>query len=497
MDQVVELIKRIVLDDIHAKGLDNVSLTYIIEFVSSIIKTIFSAVIQGVLEDIDTHLMSTRDKSRYINKDRLDRTICTLSGSFSYHRRYYKDTVTDKMVFLLDEIMRIPPRIRLFSDISQVCAGLNGFGLSYRGAERILELVLGERVVSHEEIREHTLQMAEIIRAKDEADLLEDIDEVNLKEIPILFMEADGFFVSEQRKRRVRKKDKDKRNQRFEAKVVVVHEGWEKRHKKDYKLINPQFYSQVADGDDDQEIWESVRASLERKYKDLGKIQIVINGDGAEWIRRGVNYFGKAIYQYDRFHITRDVGRAVKGHEDLWEQAKNALNQNQIEELHPILAECLTRSPVNDKMHRFIIDLIARVEKDLEYIVDYRMRIDKEISQRVELRGMGAAEPSVKRYKNRMKSVGKAWSKSGAGAMVTVLSKYFSGTYADYMDIGYEAYGSERDRVTDSDNKTLSAGQIQKKIKGIFIDRCVIRGSIAPVKPGYTSLARTLRIISA
>ncbi len=38
---------------------------------------------------------------------------------------------------------------------------------------------------------------------------------------------------------------------------------------------------------------------------------VVINGDRASWIRAGVDYFPKAIYQVDRFHVKRDLRRLL------------------------------------------------------------------------------------------------------------------------------------------------------------------------------------------
>src|SRR5699024_4965978 len=38
---------------------------------------------------------------------------------------------------------------------------------------------------------------------------------------------------------------------------------------------------------------------------------IIINGDGASWIRNGVDYFPNAIYTYDRYHIKPWIKRAM------------------------------------------------------------------------------------------------------------------------------------------------------------------------------------------
>ena len=38
---------------------------------------------------------------------------------------------------------------------------------------------------------------------------------------------------------------------------------------------------------------------------------IVINGDAAPWIRKGVDFFEHAIYTYDRYHLKKWIKRAL------------------------------------------------------------------------------------------------------------------------------------------------------------------------------------------
>lgn len=199
-------------------------------------------------------------------------------------------------------------------------------------------------------------------------------------------------------------------------------------------------------------------------------------------------HFGKVIYQYDRFHITRDVRRALRGNEDRWKKAKKALKADRIDEVIPLLQESLAENSGDEKRKKHIVDLIARFERDKEYIVDYRKRIGKG-DWGIELRGMGAAETSVKRFRNRMKSVGKSWSEGGANAIAQVLAKQFSGTYADYLDMKIPDYHTIREPG--------SPGKIGTTIKGIRIGSGATRGTIVKLRPGYSGMARMFRKLSS
>jgi hypothetical protein len=503
MDKCVSELVDIVINHIDEKGLENIDIWYLSSFISSMMRTLFRRVLEGVLSRLDSRILQSRDKQRYRFKQDIARSFQTLFGTFSYLRAYYEDRQTGKRVFLLDDVLGVDRRIQFSPVLGQLCAGLNAFGLSYRGVANILELLYGERVISHQQVREYTLRMAEKMKEVDAGKDIDDQQEGESK-ADILFVEADGFWLSRQKEKGKGKNTNSQLRSKFEVQMVVVHEGWERRYKKGqgkaYRLKRPRFYTAVSE-EEKKTLWETVRGDLYRTYSNLDEIQIVINGDGALWIRKGVDHFRKALYQYDRFHISRDLRSALRGYTDLWKKAKKALDEDRIEELHPLLAECLMKHPSSDEERKKqILDLISRIERDQEFIVDYRKRIDPSLGKKCELRGLGAAEPSVKRFKHRMKSVGKAWSEKGANAIAQVLSRYLSGAYADYLEqIGQAA--SERDiqgnKTGSSRQNVLSASQVPEKIKGRRIGTGAIRGSIAPLRPGYSGMATTLRKMTA
>lgn len=507
MDEAVSALTKAVLRDIQKKGLDKVDLWYLVGLVSSMVKVLFSRVMERVLETLDQQIFGTRDVTRYRVKRKIYRSIQTLSGSFVYCRRYYKDRETGKRIFLLDEALGVQKRSRLGPDLGELCAGLGAFGLSYRKVADVLELVFGERVMSHEEIREHTLKVGRQIKAIDvAADDNEEPPEGH-RECKTLFIEADGFWLSRQGKKGSKRKRRGSKNplsNKFEVYMVVTHEGWRKRYQKgkgeSQRLIRPRFHVAVSE-DEKKQVWEKVRGQLYRTYKRLDDMRIVINGDAASWIRQGTGHFRNAIYQCDRFHVSRDLRAALRRYPQLWEKAKAALDRDEINELCPLLAQCLEELPSSEeKRRKQIVYLMARIERDKEYIIDYRKRIEISADESEELRGLGAAEPSVKRFKNRMKSVGKSWSEGGADAIAQVLARYFSSEYSVYLDIIARAQkrpGAEAERHSRPDRPTVSAAEIGGKIKGVKAAVGAIRGSIAALRPGYSGMARMFRKLTA
>jgi len=489
MKCIVDAIVKEVTPQINIYELDDLDFNTILMKTSLLFKDLFSEVMNSILTKIDDFILHSQHRANYEPRRIIERTLYTLNGPVPIRRRYYKHVQSKDHKFLLDELLNINSNMRVSEDITQLCAGLNGMGLSYRDIANVLELMLGEQALSHQGVRDHTMAIAEKLQAIDKAKELDTINTLNRKKVPILFIEADGFWIHEQKKRTKRKK---KNKDRFEAYTVVVHEGWEHRHKKDYQLINSQFFTAVK-SEDKEQIWDTVRESLYWTYEDLDNTIIIINGDGAPWIRAGVGYFGKAIYQYDRFHVARDLRLCLKKFPELAKKAQKALETDEVWELHPILAEALSKVSIDDtKLKEQLVQMISRIESNQEFIVDYRKRIDKTINNFIFLRGMGAAESSVKRFKKRMKGVGKAWSINGANAMIIILAKYFSGTFGHYLNAKKPELIEQK-----HENPPLSAAQSPTTIKGKKLGNGVVRGGIVQLRRCYTQIGNMLQRMSS
>ncbi|MDR9786614.1 MAG: UPF0236 family protein [Peptococcaceae bacterium MAG4] len=78
--------------------------------------------------------------------------------------------------------------------------------------------------------------------------------------------------------------------------------------------MNPKFFV-AHDGED---FWEEASAHVMRNYKIDKDVTVVINGDRASWTRKGLEYFPKAMYQVDRFHLKRELRTLFGKHSSAW-----------------------------------------------------------------------------------------------------------------------------------------------------------------------------------
>jgi hypothetical protein len=405
------------------------------------LQAMFVGVMQDVLKELDEAVLRLRNKKRYEVKEVRSGCVPTLMGDVEYKRRYYLDKKTGEYVFLLDEVLDVEAG-RVSPGLAMAAAMQAVLGPSYRAARESLARLYGHQVVSHETIRQLILRLGELVEKEEEKKREE---AKGTRKVPVLFVETDGYWCSMQR---------DKKKSR-EMRMMVAHEGWEGRtpSSKEYELVHKTHYLDL----DSKDFWEKASRHLYSRYDIDENMMVVINGDRASWIRKGVEYFPKAIYQADRFHIKRDLRRLLQGTKEL-RVCLEAFQRSDTE----TLVRSLTRAREKAKaatgdLTRFaqINDLLQDIRKMPDAYKDYRVRL-KEMGYDISgMRGMGAAESNVDKFSNRLKKRGQSWSVQGLKAMVHSLVKYFEGKL--------EHYSKHISRI----HSILDDAEISRKASGI------------------------------
>ena len=181
MKCIVDAIVKEVTPQINIYELDDLDFNTILMKTSLLFKDLFSEVMNSILTKIDDFILHSQHRANYEPRRIIERTLYTLNGPVPIRRRYYKHVQSKDHKFLLDELLNINSNMRVSEDITQLCAGLNGMGLSYRDIANVLELMLGEQALSHQGVRDHTMAIAEKLQAIDKAKELDTINTLNRK----------------------------------------------------------------------------------------------------------------------------------------------------------------------------------------------------------------------------------------------------------------------------------------------------------------------------
>jgi len=415
------------------------------------VRVAFIEVMQETLKVLDGIVYELRDQSRYVVKDVRKGTIATLLGDVEYCRRYYFDKKTAGYVYLLDEALGVG-RGRISPGLAVVAAIQAVIGPSYRAARDGLKQIYGHQVVSHETIRQLILRVGEFLE-KEEASKREEPN--GKRRVPVLFVEADGYWVSMQR-------EKDR-----EVRMMVSHEGWRPRTpgSDEYELVNKLHYLEAdMQGKD---FWDNASRHLYSVYDIDEKTLVVINGDRAKWIRRGVEYFPNAIYQVDRYHLKRELRDLLRDTRHL-EKGLAAVDGGNVQELTEVLRK--VRGEVQDPVRvAKINDLLAAIREMPEAFRDYRVRLTEMGYDTRGMRGMGATESNVNKFSLRLKKRGQSWSPEGLKAMIHSMVKYFEDKldrYAEHVSRLHNLLSEEKAAQTTKEVVSKVTSEIYEAKRG-------------------------------
>ncbi len=203
------------------------------------------------------------------------REYLTNLGWLRYNRSYYKDEVNDRYCYPVDTIIGVSSGQRISPG---VCAGL------------VQHAAYVPMRSSSDIVTDGDLSTQSVCNKVHCVDLPELLPEIR-SEVSELHIFADEDHVSLQ----------DGRTKMVP--LVTISEGSKETAKNRRRLINPVHFT--SDVSDVESLWSRVYAYADKAY-DLGSVErIVIHGDGAGWIKRGLDEFCDARFALDGFHLRK------------------------------------------------------------------------------------------------------------------------------------------------------------------------------------------------
>lgn len=169
--------------------------------------------------------------------------------------------------------------------------------------------------------------------------IMKDLHELNIpnifpklkkkKQVKILYINADEDHVSLQfnkKKGDLKTNNYGRKSNTIEPRLACIFEGIEKENikSKRKKLVNKYYFSGVYKKPED--IWLEVLEYIDKVYDEEYLERIYIMGDGASWIKTGVDILGsKCHFVLDKFHLNQAIMRAIGHLEDSVSDARTAI----------------------------------------------------------------------------------------------------------------------------------------------------------------------------
>lgn len=329
-----------------------------------------------------------------------ERTLVTRFGEVRMRRRLYRDQEGTGH-FLLDEALGLNAYQAATPEMQAMGTLLCG-ELSFRKATDFLEQWMAGLLSSSTcwRLLQRSGEAAAQARGEEVEAVFgrgEAIAQAGERSIERLYMEADGVYVRLQRQPQ----------RHLELLSAIAYEGWERLQgaRAGYRLKEKQVYCHVGER---HSFWEGASLAWAHKWDLGGMREVILGGDGAGWIRAGIETFAHATWQLDGFQLARACRQAFGS--QAGQELYQALRTGQ--EAH------LPQTPVREgKLAQRAFRWVAQVAQQ-KWGGDWRVRQGLPLEA---ARGLGGMEGNqAQLLAARMKGKGRSWSPKGAHHMAKV-----------------------------------------------------------------------------
>jgi hypothetical protein len=372
---------------------ENMNFNNIIAMANSNMPKFTTSLLSEVFQYLDNEIAQNNERKKNWNIIKIDeRTISTVFGKITFSRRYYKNKNTGKYAYLLDESIGILPRQRL--DVSleaKIAEFANVLSFEKAGA-----MASDEIKVSKQTVKNIVAKFAQKHEEK-----YEDLD--NKKEVKVLFIEADEDHVSLQ---------KSKKNNTLNR-VIYIHEGkiQESKNRK-FLLSKHVFASNLMTPED---MWIDVYNYIYSNY-DVTKIEkLFILGDGAQWIKTGLEWLDNSEFVLDSFHLNKSIliisgGKSREINKKRYNQLKEFIYSKEKEKFNEYAKELIEEEKGESAKER--------KDKQRKYILNQWTWIISNLDNKEKYQLGCSAEGHVSHIlASRMSSRPLSWSKDGLEAI--------------------------------------------------------------------------------
>ncbi|MHB8156094.1 MAG: ISLre2 family transposase [Desulfocucumaceae bacterium] len=354
------------------------------KFLREVIKTYLEETDRQIAED----KAGRRQKGLVVERRNEERTVYTRFGALTYTRSYYYNKKKETYVHPVDQVVGLEAYERVSLAVS---ADLVGHAAEAAYGESSRHVTGGEvsRQTVMKKIRKaHGLKVAAPPKKK---------------AVKVLHVDADEDHVALQ----------DGSN--TIVPIVTVHEGVKKLCKGRNRCENTHHVCSYGKAIED--LWLEVAEWIYNAYEVDGIEAIYIHGDGASWIKEGLEVLPKSKPVLDKYHLNKAIMNCTGGQPE----QRNALRQ-------------ALRDAERDKLKKIVRDMSrkAKNENELKRIKDFQQYVNNnwtgiEIQKKEECGGSSAEAHVSHVLSARMSSRPMAWSREGLKFMAELRAFHANG----------------------------------------------------------------------
>lgn len=352
-----------------------------------------------IIEALDASIKkdSVRKKDWHVERGEDEKTIITKLGEISYKRTYYCSKNGKGYRYLVDEILGVGVHDRIDEEVYAELAEA-GAEMSYRKSG----LLPCEVEISGQTVMKSVRNLEKLKFEK---------FPMQKKEVEILYVEADEDHIALQSGKSAM------------PRLVYVHEGITQQGKR--RSLKSPYYLAGLKGKPG-ELWQEVYEYIEDNYQ-VDKIKrIYLSGDGAAWIKQGLNYLPNAKFVLDKYHMGKYVTKATAHMREYATRIWDCLKEAELDELGIVFNDLYMATESESKR--------AEIKDSWNYFKNNWDGIKVQEEEYEQIIGCSAEGHNSHILAARMSSRPMGWSKDGADKMARLRAyKANGGKVIDFM----------------------------------------------------------------
>jgi len=331
--------------------------------------------VEARIQEVDQYLFENPKarKGWQVEQKGITRDLVTQNGNVHYERRYYKHKRSGCRSYLVDSLVNVAKGERLEVGLAaDLCVKATQY--SYQESAKLS--CYGS--VSRQTVMNQTRKVSGY-----------EIEKPGKREATVIHIQADEDHVAMQDGRNVM------------PKLLAIHEPVKENKSKRSYLPNRYLISSYNERVED--MWERVGQEIESRYGSLEDVKLYIHGDGASWIKGGVEHLEAGKFVLDKFHVSRFIHRVTNGNQDYIQYIWERMEQNDIKGIRRFVKGCVDSEVCAEETGRNFIGYISNNWAGIQIWYDKN-----------EQAGISCAEGLVSHiFADRLSSRPKAWMDKG------------------------------------------------------------------------------------
>lgn len=248
------------------------------------------------------------------------------------------------------------------------------------------------------------------------------------KQISTLFIEWDGVWLSLDNT----KDESQKTGKKQEMKLGKAYIGWaEKYGAGENTVYRTEGTRYVAGFEAPETLRTMLNGKIDEVFDYANVKQIIVNGDGANWIFQDYDLDARVTLQLDMFHIVQKIHRCIKDNE-LKTKVLKLVDGNQFLEITELLRKEIEAKSKTEDVKK-LKTILEYLENNFGALRRYQKVVFVKLENGLKARNLGTMEASVRQVIGRRMRVS-AWSLEGARAMAAMLCLEHEGKLEEVLD---------------------------------------------------------------